>query len=330
MRLLTLVVVIAGALWGGYWYVGSTALQKAAVAAFANARQEGRVAQYSSLSVAGFPNRFDLTVNDVALGDPAEGITWRAPFAQLLSLSYTPYHFIAALPHRQTLDLPGQSLTLRSRKMEGSVLFAPTPALRLKTTTFIADAPKVVSTAGWQVGLHQARFAARPAAGKQNSYEIGFEALDIAPGAALKAQLDPAGKLPAKADVVHLDGVLSFTAPLDRHAGETRPRLTALTLRDSHARWGDLALTLKGALEIGRDGLPIGRITLTATHWQQMLDMAVALGLVKPEIAPTVRNMLTELAKGTEGPDTVALPLSFQKGWMSIGPLPLGPAPRFR
>ncbi|MFC2970072.1 DUF2125 domain-containing protein [Acidimangrovimonas pyrenivorans] len=330
MRILTLVVVIAGALWGGYWYIGSTALQKAAVAAFANAREEGRVAQYSSLSVAGFPNRFDLTVNDIALGDPAEGVTWRAPFAQILSLSYTPYHVIAALPHRQVLELPGQSLTLTSQKMEGSVLFAPTPALRLKRTTFIAAQPELVSTAGWQVGLHQARFAARPVAGKENSYEIGFEALDIAPDASLKAQLDPEGKLPPKAEIVHLDGDLSFTAPLDRHAGETHPRLTALTLRDSHARWGDLSLTLKGALEIGRDGLPIGRITLSARHWQQMLDIAVALGLVKPEIAPTVRNMLTELAKGSGSPDTVELPLSFQKGWMSVGPLPLGPAPRFR
>ncbi len=61
-----------------------------------------------------------------------------------------------------------------------------------------------------------------------------------------------------------------------------------------------------------------------------MVPVAVALGLVRPELEQTVTNMLAELAKGSGKPDTVDLPLVFEKGWMSLGPLPLGPAPRLR
>ena len=330
MRLLIVAVLVLGGLWGGYWFVGSSALETATVAAFAAARDEGRVARYSSLSVEGFPSRFDLTINDIALGDPAAGIIWRAPFAQVLALSYTPYHIIAALPHSQTVELPGETLTLRSAKMEGSVIFVPTPALRLRTTTFIADSPALSSTAGWQVGLRQARFAARPVVGRDNAYEIGFEALDIAPGASLRATLDPAGTLPDAAEVIHIDADLAFDAPLDRHAGERPPQLTALTLRDAHATWGPLSLFASGSLTVDATGRPEGRLTLRARNWRGMVAIAVALGALKPEIAPTVDNMLAELAKGSPDLRTVELPLVVRDGWMSFGPIPLGPAPRLR
>jgi hypothetical protein len=40
--------------------------------------------------------------------------------------------------------------------------------------------------------------------------------------------------------------------------------------------------------------------------------------------------MLAELAKTSPDPGTVELPLAFQSGRMSFGPLPLGPAPQLR
>jgi len=54
----------------------------------------------------------------------------------------------------------------------------------------------------------------------------------------------------------------------------------------------------------------------------------LAAGLIKPEVAPTWVNVFALLAAQTGDPEDLDLPLVFAKGRMSLGPLPLGPAPR--
>ncbi|MDE3120385.1 MAG: DUF2125 domain-containing protein, partial [Paracoccaceae bacterium] len=75
-------------------------------------------------------------------------------------------------------------------------------------------------------------------------------------------------------------------------------------------------------------GVPDGKIDLRVQNWEGLPQILAGLGVIKPDVAPTVHNMLTELAKGSKDPTVIDLPLYFAKGWMSLGPLPLGPAPR--
>jgi len=57
------------------------------------------------------------------------------------------------------------------------------------------------------------------------------------------------------------------------------------------------------------------------------MPILVASGKVRPQLAPTVETMLEGLAKQTGDPEVLKIPLTMQDGWMSLGPLPLGPAP---
>lgn len=330
MRILAALVVAAMVIWGGWWFVGSSAETRAVKAFFAAQAAQGRSASYSSLAVEGFPNRFDLTVNDIALGDPAAGVIWRAPFAQVLALSYNPYHYIAALPHRQEIDTPDGSFTVTSDKMEASLRLAPGLALTLREAVAVVARPGLSSSLGWAVTAQDLRGATRQMPGRPLAQEIGLQIDKPAPDAALKARLDPKGALPAAADQLYLDAEAGFDAPIDRHMGTRPPQLTDLRVKDFHIAWGPMLLSAQGKLTVNADGYPEGRIDLRAKDWQAMIDMAVGLDLLKPELAPTVRNMFTELATGSPDPNTVDLPVSFQKGFMSIGPLPLGPAPRLR
>jgi hypothetical protein len=52
------------------------------------------------------------------------------------------------------------------------------------------------------------------------------------------------------------------------------------------------------------------------------------MGLVQPEVAPTVERMMETMAASSGDPQVLDLPLKFSSGRMSLGPLPLGPAPR--
>lgn len=328
MRFLVAGVLALAVLWGGWWFIGSNAEGHAARAFFAAQKTQGRTANYSSLSVVGFPSRFDLTVNDIALGDPQTGVTWRAPFAQLLALSYNPYHFVVALPHSQTVETPVGRFTVASTRMEGSVTFVPGVAFAVNEVVGIVDHPAITASLGWQVGADSMSLASRRVPGRKTAQEIGLRIENVTLDKALRAQLDPAGTRPATIRQVYLDADLDFDRVIDRHALNAPPHLTGVTVKDGHVTWGKMVLSATGQVSLGPTGLPEGKITLRAQNWQGLAHLLAGFGLIKPEIAPTVHNMLSELAKGSKDPNVIELPLYFTKGWMSLGPLPLGPAPR--
>ena len=92
-RILGGVVVLAAALWCGWWFVGRAG-HVAAIETWAeDRRRAGWDVSYEELGVAGFPNRFDTTLSEVTMADPASGVAWSAPFVQFLSLAYKPHQF---------------------------------------------------------------------------------------------------------------------------------------------------------------------------------------------------------------------------------------------
>ena len=330
MRKLTGLVVVLFVLWGGWWAFTSRMETRLVRAAFAERKAAGWTADYSSLGVAGFPNRLDLTVNDIALGAPGTGVIWRAPFAQVLGLTYNPWHVIAAFPNSQEIETPAGTFTLGSSRMEASL--EPRPGLDFTLASIVAviDKPVVTASLGWQVSADYVRVATRQVPGRASAQEIGVETANVTPDAALHAALDPTGTLPPALSRIYLDAEAGFTAPIDRRSATTPPLLTDLAVKQADVLWGPMRLSATGKVTVDAQGTPAGRITLSAKGWRQMVPVAVALGLVRPELEQTVTNMLAELAKGSGKPDTVDLPLVFEKGWMSLGPLPLGPAPRLR
>ena len=319
------VVLVLGIVWGGYWVAGSIALQKGAEAWFAGQVADGRTATASKIEVHGFPNRFDLTVTDVHLADPVSGFGWDAPFAQVFSMTWKPWHLIAALPNTQTITLPDQQIGLASTKMQGSLKLVPGTALALDSV--VVDGVDLVATSslGWVLAAARAELATRQDVSVSNGHEVNLTVTGLVPDAALMAG---AGDLPTTIETAQIDLVAGFTAPIDRFAGAAKPQLAALTLKDGQVRWGDLVITVKGAVVADADGLAEGRVDIHIENWRKLLPPAVAIGLIKAEVAPTVENMMQMLAQQSGDGTTLDLPLVMKAGRMSLGPIPLGPAPR--
>lgn len=330
-RLIALVIVVA-ALWFGYWFIARAALERGVADAFRNARAEGRVASYQTLGITGFPNRFDMTLDKVVLGAPVPALggiaVWKAPLVQLIALSYRPNRMIAVLPGTQVIDLPDQKITLGAQQLAANLNLAADTALSFDSLALTGDKLDLSSTSGWAARLRQGRIAANRLK-QTDTYRVGLEALDLAPNPALRALVDPQGDLPAVIGKLHLDGQLTLTAPLDRHAAQTRPQPVAIKLTDARLDWGQTQIRATGNLRRGPGGLAEGQLDLKITHWQPLLKIAEADGVIDPGVVPTWRKALTALSAGSGTPDTVTLPLSFQGGMVSVGFLPLGPAPRF-
>ncbi len=325
MRALIGVILVAAGLWAGYWFVGSRAALQAAEAVFAN---DGPVElERDSLTIAGFPNRFDLTVTGLTASDPATGIRWDSPEVQLYSMSWKPWHLIAALNDPQTVTLPGQIVTLTPQRAIGSLVLVPGTDLTLDRVTVETGGITAASSLGWAVRVDQLMFATRRAATPAFAHDDFAEASGLTPDATLTAALSQA-ELPPVAEVLRLDCSAAFSAAIDRHAAETAPVLTGITLKEGLLRWGDLTVFAKGDVAPDAEGLAVGRIDIKVTQWRKLVPVLVGAGVFTPEVAPTVTRALELLSQQGADPDVLDVPLLFQSGRMSLGPLPLGVSPR--
>lgn len=327
MRALLVAVLIAAAAWSGYWFVGAQVMERTANGWFADQTARGLVAERADLTVAGFPNRFDMTVTAPRFEDPDSGLGWTAPFLQVFMMSWKPWHIIAALPQEQTLRLPGQDVMITSTRLQASVVAVPGTDLALDRTTLIGDGVALQSSLGWTGSATSARLATRRAPDSATAHEIGVELATITPDATFRMALQQGSTLPEVIDLLRIDAVADLTAPLDRHAQTTAPLLAKLSLREGLLRWGDLVISAAGDVVPNADGQAEGRIDIRIAKWRELVPVLVATGLVTTDAAPTVARALELLAQQGDDPDILNLPLAFQQGRMSLGPLPLGPAP---
>lgn len=361
MRGLVALVMAAAVAWGGYWYAGSRAVLAGARAALAELRDQRR-GDAAGVTLAGFPSRFDLTIAAPSLTSADGSLGWAAPFVQIFALSYQPHHLIAVWPHQQSLTIAGQRLTLLSSDMRASAVAGASLALPLDHAQMVASGITLGSTraatggrsAGdWDLSLREIRLALRradtgraestvastasavpagapPLADDGRDHQIGLALDDLAPGPGLRRLIDPGGRLPALIRAVSLTAILSFDRPIDRHAAATGARITAIRDIKGDLRWGEIAVSLGGALGIGQDGLPEGQITLVARQWRPLLAALTEAGAIRPEVAPTVTRMAEALARGAGDSGDLTLPLDLGSGWISLGPFPLAPIPRWQ
>ena len=326
MRGLLWLVLAAAALWSGYWVVGSRALEQGAETWFEDQAALGIIAERESLAVRGYPNRFDLTVNGIRILDPATGYGWTAPFAQIFALSYRPNHVIAALPPEQVILTPSQEVTLLSDKLQASAVLQPGATVGLNRLTVIGEGIGLQSSLGWQAQARTMRFATKTLGEDGLEHEIGFEALDVVPDPSLSALLPD---MPGAVSKLRLDAVVGI-APGDPLAPDAPPVVSGIDLKEALVTWGDLGLFGKGRIAANSDGLTEGRIDFRLTNWRKLVPLLVASGAVSAEALPTWENALAMLASQSGDPEVLELPLTMRAGRMSLGPIPLGPAPALR
>jgi len=246
-------------------------------------------------------------------------------------LSYEPNRAILVLPGEQKISSPEETIAVRSETMRASVRFLPETDLRLdRTQVEIRDLELLGPT--WRAALESVDFATQlldegDAPGQ--AHQIGLNAIDLhIPGVSgwLKRRVQG---LSERMDKAHLDAVLAFDAPWDRHAAEgIKPKLTAISLKDLELAWGKLRLEGRGRLTADRAGYATGEIKLKARNWVDMLELAVAAGALHERLADQVENGLSIIAMLSGDREEIDIKLTFKNGETRIGPVPIGPAPR--
>ncbi|MGV8988436.1 MAG: DUF2125 domain-containing protein [Cypionkella sp.] len=325
MRYILWLCLALGILWGGYWFVGSRAIEQSVTAWIADQQAAGLVAENSGIAVEGFADRFDLTVSNPHFADPLSGWGWKAPFAQVLAMTWKPWHLIAALPHTQEVDLAdGQKITVGSTRLMASLLLRPSLALGFTRAVVESEGLTLSSDAEWTAAAEKTVLAVENDATRKNTLHLGADITSLT----LPETISQVPELGGTMAMVHLDASVSLSQPIDLNM--MNPQVLAASLKALHIAWGTLDLTAEGQIKPDAQGFAEGKIDLHLKGWRSVPAVVVALGLVPPQNEVTVQRMLEYLAAASPDPEVLSLPLTFSEGYMSLGPLPLGPAPQLQ
>ena len=316
MRVLVAVLLAALALWAGYWFVGQRQIESRLVAALERGAGGGLVLKQSGIDVAGFPSRFDLTITEPALSDPARGWGVSAAFAQVLAMTWKPWHLIGVLPNSVTLHTPGGEMDLQSTRFLSSLTYGPSADLPFEAAIVEMDAPALLGQGGAIVGADRLVMALRREARAEPAYRLGLQIVALAGG----AQTVPAD--------ARLDAVIVTTAPLDRQALTVAPGIAALELSALSIDWGAIRLTGEGHIAPTDLGDAEGEIALNLTGWRDLPPALSAAGLLPTGLAEALRRALEGVAQDQGNPEVLTLPLRFKDGLTLLGGQVLGPAPR--
>lgn len=326
MRRLIWIVLLAALAWSAWWLIGAAALRRGIDTAVEEMRASGWQVALEERRVRGFPNRFDTTLLAPSLTDPARGITWSAPFAQVLALSYRPNRVIVAFPDEQTVEGPFGTVRIGTERARGSVTLAPEPSLALDHSEFVVDDLAIEN--GGRLGVGELLFATRRPpgddTGRAHNIGITIRRFDLpeAIATALGGGADRIG-------YANFDATATFPRPIDRGVlSEGMPRPETIAIDRFDVEWGDVGLSGSGTLEVGADGRLTGALDFDLENWRRTLDLLAQVGIVPPGQLPALTRGLDFVTGLSGDPDTLSAPLVFRDGQVFLGPVALGPAPR--
>ncbi|SEV92678.1 hypothetical protein SAMN04488515_0264 [Cognatiyoonia koreensis] len=311
MRRLTYFIVICAALYGGYWFIGANRVEAGVRAALVELEAEGWDAE-AEVNTRGFPSRFDTTLSDVSFAVPGDQWGYEAPFVQALALSYRPNNVIIVLPDEQRLRFPGDTGTLTADRLRASATVQPNLALAFDNLTAEGEMLTYTSDRNWTLLITKLITAARLQPDTNASYDVYAKLDDIT----LPEGTGAITTMLADADVRLQD-------PLDRTTVEVI--VEQIVVNAVQVTWDNVVLTGRGQLDVDASGLPTGQIGLEIENWQAILPRLVDAGVIDRNFSDQALTMGSLFAAGQ---DKMVLPLKFENGYSSLGPLPLGPAPR--
>ncbi|RYH09287.1 DUF2125 domain-containing protein [Tropicimonas sp. IMCC6043] len=330
IRLLWLVALFAVG-WSAWWGWGAWRAQTGLESWMEARRDAGWLAEWDRISVAGFPTRIDRTISGLVLANPAGGWVLTMPFFQILGLNYEPNHLVLVWPDEMELATPQQRIAISGADLKGSVTFRPGPAREVEAATLVFKDIALASDSGWTSRVGEFRLATRPAAGADAMRDIGLEIIGLKPRSPALEQLADAGILPGEVETLKADLAISFDRPWDRRAlEEARPQPREIRIREIAVRWGALELRLAGSLSVDAEGAASGEVMVKSTNWREMLDLARQSGAIPDSFIDTIDSAFTLLSGLAGRKDTLDIPLTLREGRMSLGPVPLGRAPRLR
>ena len=260
-----LIIFLAALLWSAAWFWGGASNKMRITTWISDQQQAGYDIGFSDLSQLGFPNRYDVTVQNPKLSAANPGLDWRADFIQIMRLSYQPNHHILVWPDTQKITFNKRNFDMRHQGLRASVVTRDPGQFRLSTEA----RDIVISSSGRQWLAAQ---------------DLQFSIVETATGVKVYIRLKD-----VKLDEGAQEGEMRLLFDISGQALGFNGLLPQLrpneTFEVSNIKLGinDVDVTLEGWLSLGLDTGLRGRLQADQKHWQIVKSL---LGSALPENQP--------------------------------------------
>jgi len=320
VKRLLAVIIMATLAYSGWWFYAAQDLRSSVTDWFDTQRNAGLEAKYADLTVRGFPNRTDLTITQPMIAARDGTLDWRAPFLQILALSYKRGHVIVAWPDTQTLTTREGDIAVVSDGLRASVIHDDGTLIRsnLESTVLNMTGPnQTLAMADVNAALE--KIDAAPAA-----YRVAVSVGSLAatpPQATPNIGPDSLGSLRAELE-------LSFDQPLTTEVlSGLPPNVTEMALTRSEIRYGAVTFRVSGNATFDTDGRATGEVTLTAENWRDAIADARESGDLPTALGDGLVELLSMLSTFGGARDALDVTLGLDRGTVLIGPIPVGKLP---
>ncbi len=335
MRIFVLVAVLAGGwLLAEGWLAGKAAEIVA----------QNPALRLGSAAALRDPTRFGLALSQP--GYSADGVEISANEAQLWVSPFAPTTLESALPPEITLRPQSGGTAREVQLSEGRarVKVAPFDSMNLTRAGLSARDLKLDGAALAQALSVDARMqplASDAPKAARAAYDVALDLTKLAPNALadLRSFPLPAGDLSVRGTArIWLSEAISPNPPPESIA------LAGVQADQIELHLGDLAAQVAGRVQADESGLAQGKIVIQTANAREILDYLATLGVISPKAIPLTLTMLNGLSKDAAAQAAAAsatpalppmssgeirLPISFEGGKTLLGPIALGPAPRF-
>lgn len=327
MRRVIWIGLILCLLFGAWWGAAAWGMRSGLIGWFDARRGEGWQAEMSAPRMGGFPARVSAELGDLALTDPATGLSIAADTLGLSVRTLWPGDArvtLPATPIRFATPIAAATLTMAEGQM--AMALAPGRQLALDALGWTSGPWAIASKAGKVLGAEGLTLTKTRDA--DASYRYVIEAAGFTPGDGIRQRLGVAADVPLAFDTLALDAEVTYDRPWDLRAlEERRPQPQQITLKLAEARWGDLRLRLSADVTVDTAGQATGTVNVQAQNWPVMLDLAVAGGLLPEALRAQAEGILARLAAFGGNPTALDLQLNLADGFMAVGIFPVGKIP---
>ena len=329
MRRLIRVFIFVAIIWSIYWFVAGYGLRTAITSWFDQQQEQGWQADFSNVETAGYPGHHATRLANPALADPVNGTAWSADWIEFQSPAIWPGRQVLRFADTpQRLSYFDQTATILADALQAELQLQPGVALKLEKMA-LSSRDWSVTDDGQPLAAGDTLFLIMEQTETPETYVIAARADGFAPGDNLRDLMRSAKSLPQAFETLELDMTTTFDKPWDRSALEQgRPQPVAIDLQLAEVKWGELRLFATGQLDVDDQGIPTGEIAVKAENWRDMIAMANAAGALPDQAVDPVTRALNFMAGLGGNPNALDMQLNFRDGFVALGPLPLGPAPR--
>ena len=328
MRRLLSVATVLAALWCGWWWLASSAMSTAVAKQLDDLRAKGWNISVTEVSTSGFPFNLRQDLDKLSLVDPSK-TAFKFSDLTLEAKAYWPGHVTLTLPQEPiTIIQNDVQVFAQFDNAQARLRLRPGLALQLQSISVISGPLQINAPRGNIVIAQELGLFLRQNATSDLTYDFTLDAVDLAPGDALRATLDIPPDAPNTFDTVSVAGSLRFDQVVDRGLLNGRtPQLDALALTQAEILWGDLGLSLTANAFLESDGTPEGTLNARIQSWEKLLEYVRRAGGLSEAEQRRTTTMLTVFANMSGTGKDIDLVLESKDGALNLNGIALGPTP---